>query len=115
MTEIWEDLTNTGYIQHDISTCYTLSILQYSLSLKIAGMFTFAQFVEQSQICQLLPRLNLTHDPIRAQILGKERLSSLSKVFHIVQSNKAHQMFSEKATKPVNLNLENIKLNPKGK
>lgn len=77
MTEIWEDLTNTGYIQHDISTCYTLSILQYSLSLKIAGMFTFAQFVEQSQICQLLPRLNLTHDPIRAQILGKERLSSL--------------------------------------
>ena len=72
--------------------------------------------------------MNPEYDHVRAQILGKERLPSLSEVFFIVQGEEARRMvmmnetstegaamFSGKTSKHGNSNLANIKLSLKGK
>jgi len=154
--EIWEDLATTYSMRQDISTCYeleskifgtrqgTLSISEYYGKLKGSWIdldqyqnlrlenskdaITLAQFVERSRIFKFLSGLNPEYDPIRAQILRKERLHSLSEVFFIVRGEEARQMvmmneastegaamFSGKTSKPGNSNLANIKLSLKGK
>jgi len=154
--EIWEDLATAYSMRHDISTWYeleskifgarqgTLSISEYYGKLK--GLWieldqyqnlklennkdaiTLAQFVERSRMFKFLSGLNPEYDLVRAQILGKERLPSLSEVFFIVRGEEARQMvmmneastegvamFSGKTTKPGNSNLANIKFSLKGK
>jgi len=49
---------------------------------------TLAQFLERMRIFKFISGLNSEFDPIRIQILGKEKLSSLLKVFHSVQGKR---------------------------
>ncbi|PIN16938.1 hypothetical protein CDL12_10408 [Handroanthus impetiginosus] len=59
---------------------------------------TLTSFVERDQIFELLSGLNSEYDPIRVQILGKEKLPSLSEVFYIVRREESHRsvMLDEK-------------------
>ena len=50
----------------------------------IDDSIALAQFLERMRIFKFPSRLNSEFDPIRIQILGKEKLSSLSEVCHIV-------------------------------
>ena len=53
---------------------------------------TFLNFVESSKIFEFLVGLNAEFDPVRVQILSKERLPSLNEVFSIVRAEKSRRM-----------------------
>ena len=108
--EIWENLSKTYSMKKDTATCYkienkvfntkqgSLSITNYygtlnGLWIKLdqyqdlkmtstADFVTLTQFIERMRIFKFLFGLNFEFDLIRVQILGKEKLSSLSKVFY---------------------------------
>jgi len=64
-----------------------IKLNQYQ-NLKMKCTYDFialAQFLERMQIIKFLSGLNSKFDPIKIQILGKEKLPPLSKVFHIVR------------------------------
>ena len=52
---------------------------------------TFLNFIESSKIFEFLAGLNAEFDPMRVQILGKERLPSLNEVFSIVRVRKVEE------------------------
>ena len=107
--EIWENLSKTYSMKKDTATCYkienkvfntkqgSLSITNYygtlnGLWIKLdqyqdlkmtstVDSTTSTQFIEKMRIFKFLNGLNFEFDLIRVQILGKEKLSSLSKVF----------------------------------
>lgn len=49
------------------------------------------QFIERMRIFKFLFVLNTEFDPIRVQILGKEKLPSLSEVFYTVQGEETQR------------------------
>ena len=49
-----------------------------------------ANFVERDWIFEFLSSLNPEHDPIHVQILGKEKLPSLSVSFYTIPGEKSH-------------------------
>ncbi|RDY10217.1 hypothetical protein CR513_05302, partial [Mucuna pruriens] len=81
-SEIWENLIETYSIKKDSAACYnieskifntrqgTLSIIEYYGALN--GLW-----IELDQIFKFLHGLNFEYNPIRVQILGKEKLPSL--------------------------------------
>ncbi|RDX85696.1 hypothetical protein CR513_33081, partial [Mucuna pruriens] len=93
--EIWENLIETYSMKEDSATCYdieskifnsrqeTLSVTEYYETLN--GL------VERGKIFKFLHGLNFEYDPIRVQILGKEKLPSLSEVFFIVRSEETQR------------------------
>ncbi|RDY02472.1 hypothetical protein CR513_14060, partial [Mucuna pruriens] len=56
-----------------------------------ADSVAYTRFVERGRIFRFLHGLNFECDPIRVQILGKEKLSSLSEVFFIVRSEETRR------------------------
>jgi len=117
--EIWENLCHTYSMKKNTATCYeienkifntnqgSLSVTNYygvlnglwikldqyqNLKMKCTyDSITLAQFLERVQIFKFLYGLNSKFDPIRIQILGKEKLHSLSEVFHIVQGEETRR------------------------
>ena len=61
---------------------------------------TLAQFIERDRIFEFLAGLNPKYDPIRVQILGKEKLLSLSELFYIVRGEESRRvvMLDDKPT-----------------
>ncbi|PIM99843.1 RNA-directed DNA polymerase [Handroanthus impetiginosus] len=61
---------------------------------------TLTSFVERDRIFEFLSGLNSEYDPIRVQILGKEKLPSLSEVFYTVRGEESRRsvMLDEKQT-----------------
>ncbi|RDX85692.1 hypothetical protein CR513_33090, partial [Mucuna pruriens] len=83
--EIWENLIETYSMKKDSNACYDIERLKMYKVDSIA----YIGFVERRRIFKFLHGLNSEYDPIRVQILGKEKLSSLSKVFFIMWSEEA--------------------------
>lgn len=52
---------------------------------------TLKDFVERDKIFYFLPRLNVKFDQVQVQILGKEKLPSLAKIFLIIQSKESRR------------------------
>src|ERR1044072_4689108 len=76
---------------HGILNGFWTELDQYqSLHMKCEDSTALTQFkFEKAQIFKFLSSLNYKFDPIRVQILGKEKLPSLSKVFHTVRSEES--------------------------
>jgi len=117
--EIWENLCQTYSMKKDIAACYkienkifhtsqgSLSVTSYygmlngswieldqyqNLKMKCTDdSIALAQFLERMRIFKFLSGLNSEFDPIRIQILGKEKLPSVSKVFHIVRGEETRR------------------------
>ncbi|RDX93353.1 hypothetical protein CR513_24404, partial [Mucuna pruriens] len=93
--EIWENLIETYSMKEDFVACYdieskifnsrqgTLSVTKYYETLN--GLWIE---LDQGIIFKFLHDLNFAYNPIRVQILGKEKLPSLSEVFFIVRSEE---------------------------
>ncbi|RDY04980.1 hypothetical protein CR513_11231, partial [Mucuna pruriens] len=96
--EIWENLIKTYSMKNDYVACYDIE----------SKIFNFRQgtlFIELDQyqglkMCKadsiaynelFLHDLNFEYDPIRVQILGKEKFSSLSEIFFIMRSEETPQ------------------------
>ncbi|KAJ1383737.1 hypothetical protein SESBI_43143 [Sesbania bispinosa] len=118
--EIWENLRKTYSIKKDIAACYEIeskifntkqgSLLvtyyyrtlnglwieldQYqNLKMKCtADSATLTEFLERVRVFKFLRGLNLEFNPIRVQILGKEKVPSLSEVFHIVRGEETQRL-----------------------
>ncbi|RDX81894.1 hypothetical protein CR513_37386, partial [Mucuna pruriens] len=58
------------------------------LNMCKADSIAYTGLVERSRIFKFLHGLNFEYNPIRVQILGKEKLPSLFEVFFIVQSEE---------------------------
>ncbi|RDX93874.1 hypothetical protein CR513_23810, partial [Mucuna pruriens] len=56
-----------------------------------ADSIAYTRLIERGRIFKFLHGLNFEYDPIRVQILGKEKLSSLSEVFSIVWSEETRR------------------------
>ncbi|KAL2320148.1 hypothetical protein Fmac_029117 [Flemingia macrophylla] len=117
--EIWENLSQTYSMKKDTAACYeienkifntkqgSLSVTDYygalnglwieldqyqSLKMRCtADTTTWTQFLERVRIFKFLSGLNSEFDPIRVQILGKEKLPTLSEVFHIVRGEETRR------------------------
>ncbi|RDX91867.1 hypothetical protein CR513_26089, partial [Mucuna pruriens] len=82
-------------MKKDFATCYeierkifnsrqgTLSIIEY-----YADSIAYTGLIERGRIFKFLHCLNSKYDPIRVQILGKEKLPSLFEIFFIIQSEE---------------------------
>ncbi|RDX69167.1 hypothetical protein CR513_51754, partial [Mucuna pruriens] len=71
--------------------------LDYYQGLKMCKVDSIAYtgLVEKGRIFKFLQGLNYEYDPIRVQILGKEKFSSLSEVFSTVQGEDPHKQLKE--------------------
>ncbi|CAH9116256.1 unnamed protein product [Cuscuta europaea] len=125
--EIWKNLAETYSMKQDLSACFelenkvfntkqgTLSVTDYygtlnglwieldqyqSLTMKCDEDSTaLTQFIERTRIFKFLSGLNSEFDPIRVQIFGNKKLSSLSEVFHTVRGDESRRsvMMEEKS------------------
>ncbi|RDX62047.1 hypothetical protein CR513_59657, partial [Mucuna pruriens] len=113
--EIWGNLIETYSMKEDFAACYdieskifnsrqgTLSVIEYyetlnglwieldqyhGLKMCKANFIAYTRLVERGRIFKFLQGLNFEYDPIRVQILGKEKLPSLSEVFFIMRSEE---------------------------
>ncbi|RDY04923.1 hypothetical protein CR513_11295, partial [Mucuna pruriens] len=113
--EIWENLIEIYLIKKDSTVYYdngskifnsrqgTLSVTEYydilnrlwieldqyqGLKMCKADSIAYTGLVERGIIFKFLHGLNSEYNPIRVQILGKEKLPSLSKVFFIVRTEE---------------------------
>ncbi|KAJ1417838.1 hypothetical protein SESBI_16299 [Sesbania bispinosa] len=114
--EILDNLSQTYSMKKDIVACYelenkifstkqgVLSVTDYysvlnglwieldqyqNLKMKCTTDFaTLTEFIDRARIFKFLSGLNSEFDPIRIQILGKEKLPSLSEVFYIVRGEE---------------------------
>ncbi|KAJ1386917.1 Retrotransposon gag domain [Sesbania bispinosa] len=114
--EIWDNLSQTYSMKKDIVACYdlenkifstkqgVLSVTDYysvlnglwieldqyqNLKMKCtANSATHTEFIDRARIFKFLSGLNSEFDPIRIQILGKEKLPSLSEVFYTVRGEE---------------------------
>ncbi|KAJ1396248.1 hypothetical protein SESBI_32748 [Sesbania bispinosa] len=123
--EIWDNLSQTYSMKKDIVACYelenkifstkqgVLSVTDYysvlnglwieldqyqNLKMKCtADSATLTEFIDRARIFKFLSGLNSEFDPIRIQILGKEKLPSLSEVFYTVrgEENRRTVMFDD--------------------
>nr|KYP43794.1 hypothetical protein KK1_034774 [Cajanus cajan] len=117
--EIWENLRKTYSMKKDTAACYdieskifntkqgSLSVTDYygtlnglwieldqyqNLKMKcIADSDTLTKFLERVRVFKFLHGLNSEFDPIPVQILGKNKLPSLSEVFHIVRGEETRR------------------------
>ena len=117
--ELCENLHQAFSMKQDITTCYelkikilnikqgALSITNYyeavnglwieldqyqNLKMKCSKDTTkLAQFIEKDRIFKFLIGLNPKYDPIWVQMLGKEKLPSLSKMFYTVHGEEIHK------------------------
>ena len=126
--EIWENLQQTYSKRKDISACYelenqifntkqgSLSVTEYygilnglwieldqyqDLTMKCnEDTAILTKFIEKARIFKFLSGLNPEFDPIRVQILGKEKLPSLSEVFYSVRGEESRRavMLEDKPT-----------------
>ncbi|RDY05896.1 hypothetical protein CR513_10224, partial [Mucuna pruriens] len=72
---------NSSKLSRTHSKLKTKSIIEYYGTLN-SGLF------EKGRIFKFLHGLNFEYDPIRVQILGKEKLPSLFEIFFIVRSEE---------------------------
>nr|KYP41699.1 hypothetical protein KK1_036913 [Cajanus cajan] len=116
--EIWDDLQNTFSLKKDFATCYdiesmifntkqgSLSILEYhrilnglwieldqyqTIKMCKIDVVAHVKAVERGRIFKFLHGLNHEYDPIRVQILGREKLASLSEVFFMVRGEETRR------------------------
>ncbi|KAL2327646.1 hypothetical protein Fmac_021073 [Flemingia macrophylla] len=117
--EIWDDLQNAFSLKKDFAACYDIesrvfSTKQGSLSVSeyygiLNGLWieldqyqtikmcktdaaAHAEAVERGRIFKFLHGLNHEYDPIRVQILGREKLPSLSEVFFMVRGEETRRV-----------------------
>ncbi|RDY12087.1 hypothetical protein CR513_03164, partial [Mucuna pruriens] len=117
-SEIWENLIETYSMKEDSTAYYdikskifnsrqgTLSVTEYygtlnelwieldqyqGLKMCKADSVAYTRLIERGRIFKFLHGLNFEYDPIRVQILGKEKLPSLSEVFFIVRSEETRR------------------------
>ncbi|RDX58409.1 hypothetical protein CR513_62275, partial [Mucuna pruriens] len=103
--EIWENLIETYSMKEDFVACYvieskifnfrqgTLSVIEYyrtlnrlwieldqyqELTMCKVDSVAYTRLVERGRIFKFFHVLNFEYNPIRVQILGKEKLPSLS-------------------------------------
>ncbi|RDX78022.1 hypothetical protein CR513_41764, partial [Mucuna pruriens] len=105
--EIWENLIETYSMKKDSIACYdieskifnsrqrTLSLTKYyGLKMCKVNSIGYTELVETGRIFKFLHGLNSKYDPIRVQILDKEKLPSLSKswrILDVLQMTKTYQ------------------------
>ncbi|KOM37598.1 hypothetical protein LR48_Vigan03g098000 [Vigna angularis] len=116
--EIWDDLQNTFSLKKDFAACYdiesrifntkqgSLSVSEYhgilnglwieldqyqTIKICKTDAAAHAEVVERGRIFKFLHGLNQEYDPIRVQILGREKLSSLSEVFFMVRGEETRR------------------------
>ncbi|RDX99816.1 hypothetical protein CR513_17057, partial [Mucuna pruriens] len=92
--EIWKNLIKTYSMKNDSTTCCdieskifnsrqgTLSIIENygtlnGLWIELDSVIEYTRLIERGRIFKSLHALNSEYDPIRVQILGKEKLPSL--------------------------------------
>ncbi|XP_016168907.1 uncharacterized protein LOC107611507 [Arachis ipaensis] len=118
--EIWNNLSQAYSMKKDTAACYeienkifntkqgSLSVTDYYGTLNCLWIeldqyqnltmqctpdsTTLTQFIERIRIFKFLSGLHSEFDPIRVQILGKEKILSLSEVFHIVRGEETQRL-----------------------
>ncbi|XLR04845.1 hypothetical protein HN51_059717 [Arachis hypogaea] len=117
--EIWNNLSQAYSMKKDTAACYeienkifntkqgSLSVIDYYGTLNCLWIkldqyqnlttqctpdsTTLTQFIERIRIFKFLSGLHSEFDPIRVQILGKEKIPFLSEVFHIVRGEETRR------------------------
>ncbi|KOM56062.1 hypothetical protein LR48_Vigan10g195400 [Vigna angularis] len=116
--EIWDDLQNTFSLKKDFAACYDIesrifntkqgshSVSEYhgilnglwieldqyqTIKMCKTDAAAHAEVVERGRIFKFLHGLNQEYDPIRVQILGREKLSSLSEVFFMARGEETRR------------------------
>nr|KYP41478.1 hypothetical protein KK1_037163 [Cajanus cajan] len=118
--EIWENHRKTYSMKKDTAACYeieskifntkqgSLSVTDYygtlnglwieldqyqNLKMKCTvDSDALTEFLERVRVFKFLHGLNSEFDPIRVQILGNNKLPSLSEVFHIVRGEETRRL-----------------------
>ncbi|RDY14113.1 hypothetical protein CR513_00861, partial [Mucuna pruriens] len=105
--EIWQNLTETYSIEKDFVACYDIEskifnsrhlsnrieLDQYQgLKMCKTDSIAYIEFVEKGRIFKFFHGLNSEYNTIRVQILGKEKLPSLSEVFSTVQGEETQRL-----------------------
>nr|KYP62137.1 hypothetical protein KK1_016662 [Cajanus cajan] len=116
--EIWDDLQSTFSLKKDFAACYDIeskifntkqgsfSVSEYhgilnglwieldqyqTIKVCKTDAATHGEAMERGRIFNFLHGLNHEYDPIRVQILGREKLPSLSKVFFMVRGEETRR------------------------
>nr|KYP34084.1 hypothetical protein KK1_045003 [Cajanus cajan] len=118
-TEIWDDLQSTFSLKKDFAACYdiesrifntkqgSLSVSEYhgilnglwieldqyqTIKMCKTDAAAHGEAMERGRIFKFLHGLNHEYDPIRVQILGREKLPSLSEVFFMVRGEETRRV-----------------------
>ncbi|XP_020240380.1 uncharacterized protein LOC109819166 [Cajanus cajan] len=116
--EIWDDLQSTFSLKKDFAACYdiesrifntkqgSLSVSEYhgilnglwieldqyqTIKMCKTDAAAHGEAMERGRIFKFLHGLNHEYDPIRVQILGREKLPSLSEVFFMVRGEETRR------------------------